>query len=241
MFHELTRIKQLERSRQEFVANVSHELRTPLSLIKGYVETLLDGAKDNPEVAAKFLQTVTRNAERLRLLIDDLLTISELESGHLKLNLQTVSLRSLSEKVVTDLGNRAAARRVTLCDTIPDVAVQADPDRLEQVLSNLVDNAIKYGRVEGTVTLTARPASDNAIEVAVQDDGPGIPPEALGRVFERFYRVDKGRSREQGGTGLGLSIVKHLVQNQGGKTWVTSEPGRGATFYFTLPRANKRP
>lgn len=237
VFHDLTRLKQFERARQEFVANVSHELRTPLSLIKGYVETLIDGAKDNPEVAARFLQTVARNAERLRLLIEDLLTISELESGQLKLNLQPVSLRGLGEKVVTDFRTRAAAREVQLCDAIPDLSVQADPGRLEQVLCNLVDNAIKYGRTGGTVTLSARKTENELVEVAVGDDGPGIPPEALGRVFERFYRVDKGRSREQGGTGLGLSIVKHIVQNHGGKVWVASEPGHGATFYFTLPGA----
>ena len=237
VFHDLTRLKQLERARKEFVANVSHELRTPLSLIKGYVETLLDGAKDNPEVAARFLQTIARNSERLRLLIDDLLTISELESGRLKLNLQPINLRTVTEKVVTDLGARAAARQMKLCDTVPDMPVHADPDRIEQVLYNLVDNAIKYGRTDGTVTLSARLSDGNGIEVAVQDDGPGIPTEALDRVFERFYRVDKGRSREQGGTGLGLSIVKHIVQNHGGKAWVASQPGLGATFFFTLPRA----
>jgi len=235
VFHDLTRLKQFERARQEFIANVSHELRTPLSLIKGYVETLLDGAKDNPEVAAKFLQTVARNAERLRLLIEDLLTISELESGQMKLNLQPVALRSVSEKVVADFRARAAARHVSLNDEVPALTVLADPDRIEQVLCNLVDNAIKYGRSGGEVTLRARPEEHDLVEVGVTDDGPGIPAEALDRLFERFYRVDKGRSREQGGTGLGLSIVKHIVQNHGGKAWAASELGKGATFYFTLP------
>lgn len=238
VFHDLTRLKRLERARQEFVANVSHELRTPLSLIKGYVETLLEGAKDNPEFADKFLRTVARNAERLRLLIEDLLTISELESGHVKLNLQTISLRSLSEKVVADFRGRAAARQVTLSDGIAEVSVRADPGRIEQVLCNLVDNAIKYGRPGGHVVISARDADHEWVEIAVRDDGPGLPPEALDRVFERFYRVDKGRSREQGGTGLGLSIVKHIVQSHGGKAWVSSQPGQGATFYFTLPRAD---
>ena len=236
VFHELTRLKQLERTRQEFVANVSHELRTPLSLIKGYVETLLDGARDDPEVSAKFLQTIDRNAERLKLLIEDLLTISELESGRVKLNLQSVFLHGVTEKVLADFKDRAEAKKVKLLDEVPDLRIRGDADRLEQVLGNLVDNAIKYGRPEGTVKISARSINGKEVEVAVQDDGPGIPPEALERVFERFYRVDKARSREQGGTGLGLSIVKHIVQSHGGRVWAKSEVGAGASFYFTLPQ-----
>jgi two-component system, OmpR family, phosphate regulon sensor histidine kinase PhoR len=235
VFHDLTRLKQLESARKEFVANVSHELRTPLSLIKGYVETLLDGARDNPEVAVKFLQTIDRNAERLKLLIEDLLTISELESGRVKLNLQPVALVPLVEKVFADLRARAVARSVSLLNQIPDMTVRGDPDRLEQVLGNLIDNAIKYGRAEGTVTAGGKVLEDGQVELFVQDDGPGIPVEALDRVFERFYRVDKARSREQGGTGLGLSIVKHIVQSHGGKVWAKSEPGHGSQFCFTLP------
>jgi two-component system phosphate regulon sensor histidine kinase PhoR len=236
VFHDLTRLKRLENARKEFVANVSHELRTPLSLIKGYVETLLDGAKDNPEVASKFLQTIDRNAERLKLLIEDLLTISELESGRMKLNSQAVSLRLVLEKVVADFKGRAEAKRVTLRDKVPNLRLRADPDRLEQVLGNLIDNAIKYGRPEGSVIIGARPVEAGLIEVSVEDDGPGIPADALERVFERFYRVDKARSREQGGTGLGLSIVKHIVQSHGGRVWAKSEVGHGTTFYFTLPQ-----
>ena len=236
VFHDLTRLKQLERTRQEFVANVSHELRTPLSLIKGYVETLLDGAKDNPEVAVKFLHTIDRNAERLKLLIEDLLTISELESGRVKLNLQPVALRPLIEKVLADFKSKAEVKRMKLLDDAADVRVRADASRLEQVLFNLLDNAIKYGRPEGTVSIHARPVNGLHVEVSVEDDGPGIPPESLERIFERFYRVDKARSREQGGTGLGLSIVKHIVQNHGGKVWARSDFGRGTAFYFTVPR-----
>jgi two-component system phosphate regulon sensor histidine kinase PhoR len=225
----------LERTREEFVANVSHELRTPLSLIKGYVETLLDGAKDNPEVATKFLQTIQRNAERLQFLIEDLLTISELESGRIKMNLHSVRLHSLVDRVLEDLKPQAQSRRVELKNDVPELTARADADRLQQVFGNLIANAIKYGREGGHVGVSAHLLDGNAIELCVQDDGPGIPAESLERVFERFYRVDKARSREQGGTGLGLSIVKHIVQSHGGKVWAKSEPGTGAAFYFTLP------
>ena len=235
VFHDLTRLKQLERTREEFVANVSHELRTPLSLIKGYVETLLDGAKDNPEVATKFLQTIQRNSERLQFLIEDLLTISELESGRLTMNLQSVRLRALVDRVLEDFKTQADAQRIELKNDMPDVAARADSERLQQVLGNLIGNAIKYGRADGHVGVSGHLADGDVIELCVRDDGPGIPPEALERVFERFYRVDKARSREQGGTGLGLSIVKHIVQSHGGKVWAKSELGKGAAFYFTLP------
>jgi two-component system phosphate regulon sensor histidine kinase PhoR len=237
VFHDLTRLKQLERTREEFVANVSHELRTPLSLIKGYVETLLDGARNDPEVAGRFLKIIERNANRLDLLIQDLLTISALESGRTTLNLQPVPLRPLAEKVLADLKPRADAKGVKLVNNLPELASMADVNRLEQVFANLVDNAIKYGRAQGTVTVGGGKTGDGKIEVFVQDDGPGIPAGALDRIFERFYRVDKARSRDQGGTGLGLSIIKHIVQNHDGKVWVKSEPGKGATFFFTLPQA----
>jgi len=235
VFHDLTRLKQLERTREEFVANVSHELRTPLSLIKGYVETLLDGARDNPEVAARFLKIIERNTQRLDLLIQDLLTISALEAGRMKLSLQPVALRPLVEKTFFDLKPPADNKNITLLNQLPDLTATADASRLEQVFANLVDNAIKYGRAQGRVTVGGKKRDDGKLEIFAQDDGPGIPPEALERIFERFYRVDKARSREQGGTGLGLSIVKHIVQAHGGEVWVKSEPGKGAIFFFTLP------
>ncbi len=237
VFRDLTRLKQLERTREEFVANVSHELRTPLSHIKGYVETLLDGAKDDPEVSTRFLQTIARNADRLRLLIEDLLTISELESGRVMLTLQSVPLQPLVQKVLDDFRTRAKGKSLTLINHVPELSARADSTRLEQVLSNLVDNAIKYGRSDGHVTVAAGLGEEGKVQVSVSDDGPGLPAEALERVFERFYRVDKARSREQGGTGLGLSIVKHIVQGHGGRVWAKSEPGNGATFFFTLPVA----
>jgi two-component system phosphate regulon sensor histidine kinase PhoR len=237
VFHDLTRLKQLERTREEFVANVSHELRTPLSLIKGYVETLLDGARNDPQVAERFLQIIARNAERLDLLIQDLLTISALESGRMKLNLQPVALQPLVEKIFADLHSKADAKKVRLVNELPELTASADVNRLDQVLANLVDNAIKYGRAQGIVTVGGKKPEDGKLEVFVRDDGPGIPAEALDRVFERFYRVDKARSRDQGGTGLGLSIVKHIVQAHGGEVWAKSEPDKGATFFFTLPAA----
>jgi two-component system phosphate regulon sensor histidine kinase PhoR len=200
------------------------------------VETLLDGAKDNPEVSGRFLQTIDRNAERLKLLIEDLLTISELESGRVRLNLQPVPLRLVVDKVFADFRTRAQAKEVELLNQAPDFTLRGDPDRLEQVLANLVDNAIKYGRANGSVTVGAEQTENGLAEIYVQDDGAGIPPEALERVFERFYRVDKARSREQGGTGLGLSIVKHIVQSHGGRVWAKSGAGHGACFYFTLPQ-----
>ena len=237
VFHDLTRVRQLENTRKVFVANVSHELRTPLSLIKGYVETLIDGAKDNPALARRFLQTIARHTDRLTYLIEDLLSISRLESGPAILNPQPIGLRDLASRITDDLASRAAARQTQIANEIPpELVVRADADRAQQVLFNLVDNAIKYGRPEGRVTLGARPLDEEFVEVWVRDDGPGIPPEAQPRIFERFYRVDKNRSREQGGTGLGLAIVRHIVQSHRGEVRVDSVPGAGATFRFTLPR-----
>jgi len=235
VFHDLTRLKQLERTREEFVANVSHELRTPLSLIKGYVETLLDGARSDPHTAERFLKIIERNTQRLDLLIQDLLTISALESGRMKLNPQPVELRPFVEKIFTDLHARAENRNVQLINKMPPLTASADANRLDQVLANLVDNAIKYGRAQGHVTVGGKKTDDGKLEIFVQDDGPGIPAESLDRVFERFYRVDKARSRDQGGTGLGLSIVKHIVHAHDGEVWAKSELGKGATFFFTLP------
>ena len=153
----------------------------------------------------------------------------------MKLNLQPVTLQPLVNEVFASVKERAAQRRMKLVNALPQLRARADGDRLEQVLANLMGNAVKYGRDDGTVTVGGRATEDGKVEVFVQDDGPGIPAEALERVFERFYRVDKARSREQGGTGLGLAIVKHIVQSHGGAVWVQSEVGRGAAFYFTLP------
>lgn len=237
VFHDLTRIRQLENTRREFVANVSHELRTPLSLIKGFVETLLNGAKDNPAVAEKFLRTIERHAQRLSNLIEDLLTISRLESGGITLQLRDTDLHEFTTRMLEEMQTRAAERNTTLRNEVPaGLHARADLDRLQQVFVNLVENAVKYGRAGGHMTVTGRARPDGKAELCVSDDGPGIPPEARERVFERFYRVDRARSRETGGTGLGLSIVKHIVQSHGGEVWVESEPDQGAKFFFTLPQ-----
>lgn len=240
VFHDLTRLRQLEAVRQDFVANVSHELRTPLSLIKSAVETLIDGGKEDPATLGKFLQIIERHANRLALLIDDLLLLSTLDSGRLQLQIDTVVVRPAVQEAMDELAARAGSRAVTLVNESPAaLGVKADPERLRQVLINLIDNAIKYGKPGGVVRAWARPGSEGKVEIAVTDDGPGIPPEAQARVFERFYRADKARSREQGGTGLGLAIVKHVVQAHHGDVAVSSTPGQGATFSFTLPASGK--
>jgi two-component system, OmpR family, phosphate regulon sensor histidine kinase PhoR len=241
VFHDLTRLKQLENTRQEFVANVSHELRTPLSLIKGYVETLIEGARNDPQMSLRFLQTIEKHTDRLTFLIEDLLTISQLERGQVVMNVQPVELKDEAERVVEDLASRADEKKVSVKNLVPrGLAARADADRLQQVLFNLVENAIKYGHNDGRVGIGGRALPNGNVEMWVEDDGPGIPPESRERVFERFYRADRARSRETGGTGLGLSIVKHIVQAHGGEVWVKSELGTGTTFFFTLPRGEIR-
>jgi len=242
VFHEVTRLKELENVQSEFVGNVSHELRTPLSLIKGFTETLLDGALNDPQQAVRFLQKIDKHSDRLLFLIEDLLAISKLESGQVALNLGHIDLHDLVQRVLDDLAARAATRKTKLENQIPaQTTVWADADRLQQVLFNLADNAIKYGKSEGHVTVGAHASGSDKMEIFVADDGPGIPPDAISRVFERFYRVDRARSRESGGTGLGLAIVKHIVQAHGGEAGVKSELQKGATFYFTLPKKGGPP
>ncbi len=235
VFHDITRIRELEDTRRDFVANVSHELRTPLSLIKGYVETLIDGAAKDSSRADKFLRIVEKHADRLTFLIEDLLTLSHLESGQLVMNLRQTPLKDVVDRVCEDLSERAADRRIELLNAVGgELLVRADPDRLQQVLFNLIDNAIKYGGDAGTVRITADDGREGKVEVCVTDDGAGIPEDAQSRLFERFFRVDRARSREQGGTGLGLAIVKHIVQSHGGDLRVESQIGQGTSFCFSL-------
>jgi two-component system phosphate regulon sensor histidine kinase PhoR len=236
VLHDLTALRQLERVRTEFVANVSHELRTPLTAIQGYLETLLSGALEEPENARRFLEIVLRHSERLGRLLNDLTDLSNIELGKVTLRKEPVRLDELVASVVAIIGPRAARSRVTVtADTPADLpAVLADRDRLVQVLINLVDNAVKYTPEGGAVGVTAR-AGERSVELAVTDTGIGIPAADLPRITERFYRVDKARSRDLGGTGLGLAIVKHLVMAHGGELRIESPRQRGTTVRFTLP------
>lgn len=238
VFHDVTELRRLEAVRQDFVANVSHELRTPLSLIRSAAETLLDGAKDDPAARDKFIGIIDRHASRLGLLIEDLLLLSALDTGRIELQVAEVELRAVVDEVADDLAPTAQARRSVIADLVPaGLRVRADAGRLRQILVNLMENALKYGREEGRVEVSASVLNGGWVQVAVRDDGPGIPEEARSRVFERFFRVDKARARAQGGTGLGLAIVKNLVAAHGGDVRVESAEGRGTVFYFKLPAA----
>jgi two-component system phosphate regulon sensor histidine kinase PhoR len=239
VIHDVTELRRLERVRQEFIANASHELRTPLTAIRGYVESLLEGAVEEPARARPFLEVIARHAERMSRLVDDLMDLSNIETGRLQLDRQPVSLRQMGEQVVALHRDVASKKGISLqFDVPPDLpAVLADRDRLQQILINLVDNAIKFTPA-GRVSLSANKVSSTRVEVTVADTGTGIPSIDLPRITERFYRVDRGRAREQGGTGLGLSIVKHLVHAHGGELNIESELGRGTRATFTLPIAS---
>jgi len=228
----------LERLRQDFVANVSHELKTPLAVIKSTLEALQDGAADDPSVRGPFLERIALEADRLDALIQDLLRLSRIESGTLQLKQEAVAVAEAVAKGLDRQGTRAEAKTLQLIEVPPKhaVAFRADEAALTTVIDNLIDNAIRYTTPGGRITLRWK-ATDTQVTLDVQDTGIGIAEVDLPRVFERFYRADKARSREQGGTGLGLAIVKHLVQLMDGKVTVTSELGRGSTFRLTLPRA----
>jgi two-component system phosphate regulon sensor histidine kinase PhoR len=235
---DVTTLEMLERVRQEFLSNVSHELRTPLSAITAYTETLLDGGIDDHENSLRFLHTIQRNAERMKALVNDISELSAIESGAARLAIERLPLSQIVSDVFSGLAPRAAKHGVTLRNQIPEeLLVSADRYRLEQILINLVDNAIKFNRPGGSVTVTAQTSEDESHQIIkVRDTGPGIPAEHLPRVFERFYRVDRARSREAGGTGLGLAIVKHLARAHGGEAYVTSEVGVGSEFSIKLPQ-----
>jgi two-component system phosphate regulon sensor histidine kinase PhoR len=237
-FIDVTKLERLERVRQEFLSNVSHELRTPLAAVTAYTETLLDGAIDDQENSLRFLHTIRRNVERMKALVNDISELSAIESGAVQLTIERLPLHQVVNDVFSGLAPRAAKHGVALHSKIgEDCQVTADRRRLEQILINLVDNAIKFNRPGGNVVVTSQASAGHTHQVIkVCDTGPGIPPEHLPRVFERFYRVDKARSREAGGTGLGLAIVKHLARAHGGEAYVTSEVGRGSEFSIKLPQ-----
>jgi two-component system, OmpR family, phosphate regulon sensor histidine kinase PhoR len=237
VFFDVTRTERLELVRQEFLSNVSHELRTPLTSIMAFVETLESGAKEDPESCQRFLSIIRKNASRMHMLIDDILELTAIEGGNIQLRATPVDLHALVNDVNASLTNQAQARNITLQNNVaPGVMVYADSRRLEQMLTNLVDNGIKFSHEHGTVSISHETGPRDRI--LVKDEGDGIPAQHLERLFERFYRADRARSREMGGTGLGLAIVKHLALLHGGEVTVESELGKGSTFTLHLPKSS---
>jgi two-component system phosphate regulon sensor histidine kinase PhoR len=237
VLRDLTETERVEKTRRDFIANVSHELRTPLTSIQGYTETLLDGASDNSH-SREFLEIIRKSAVRMSRLTEDLLRLARVESGEQRFDIQPTAPAELLQEAVQSFRELARAQSVELkVEDDAIVQVGADPEAIHQVFSNLVENALKYGASGGKVILGARPVQEG-VEFYVQDFGPGVPFEHLPRLFERFYRVDKARSRESGGTGLGLAIAKHIVLAHGGSIRAQSELNHGSTFLFTLPLAS---
>ncbi len=234
VFFDISRLEKLERVRQEFLSNVSHELRTPLTAILAFVETLETGTLEETDDNRRFLAIIRKNAMRMHTLIDDILELSAIEAGNVKVQPSEVNLYPLVNDVVTSLAAKASSADIVINNLIdPQAVVFADPTRLEQMLTNLLENAIKFNRKDGQVTI--RYESGEMNRIMVQDTGEGIPAQHLERLFERFYRVDRARSRELGGTGLGLAIVKHLARAHGGEVRVQSKLGEGSTFWIDLP------
>jgi two-component system phosphate regulon sensor histidine kinase PhoR len=238
VLHDVTRIEAAEKSRREFIANVSHELRTPLTSIQGYVETLIEDPQPPQETAHEFLGIILKNATRMNRITEDLLALASVESPDYKLALQPTRASALAQDAIDSLGGVVVDSKVELeFAGAPDSLVLADPDAMNQVFGNLIENALKYAKNSKRIRVGAR-LLEGEVEFTVRDFGPGIASEHLDRIFERFYRVDKARSRESGGTGLGLAIVKHIVLAHGGRVWADSELGKGAAFRFTLPLAH---
>ncbi len=238
VLRDLTETERVEKTRRDFIANVSHELRTPLTSIQGYTETLLDSATGN-EAEREFLEIIRKNATRMARLTEDLLTLARVESGEQRFDIQPVTPGELLQEAVQSFREVARAQKIDLhIDDASTRDVSADREAIHQVFSNLIDNALKYAAASGRLILGARPA-EQGVEFYVQDFGPGIPSEHLPRLFERFYRVDKARSRESGGTGLGLAIAKHIVLAHDGAIRAESELNHGSTFLFTLPAVPK--
>ncbi|HJX90005.1 MAG TPA: ATP-binding protein [Pyrinomonadaceae bacterium] len=235
VFFDITRTERLEVVRQEFLSNVSHELRTPLTSILAFVETLQNGALEDKESSQRFLSIIGKNASRMHGLIDDILELTAIEGGNVQLRLAPVRLTELVNDVIASLNSKALPHQIMLVNTVPaEVSVHADGRRLERMITNLIDNGIKFGSEGGTVTV--RHESKERDEIIVEDNGEGIPAQHLERLFERFYRVDRARSRDMGGTGLGLAIVKHLALLHGGEVTVASELGKGTRFTIHLPK-----
>ena len=237
VFQDVTDVRNLEATRREFIANVSHEFRTPLAIIKGYVETLLDGAMEEPEMAERSLEAIQRNVQRLNLLIEDLLSISQMEGRARLLELDSVNLHELLLRVLENLNPTISATKARIEIEWPVEArvIEADSRRMEQVYLNLLTNALRYGDSGDLVLSITAKRDEHTIAIAIADNGPGIPLSAQPFIFDRFYRVHKDRSRDGGGTGLGLSIVKNIILAHGGTVSVESTPSQGATFHIRLP------
>jgi two-component system, OmpR family, phosphate regulon sensor histidine kinase PhoR len=236
IFYDITRLEQLENIRQEFLSNVSHELRTPLTSILAFVETLEDGAIDDEENNRRFLGVIRNNAARMHRLIDDISELSSIEAGKITIDAKQINLNVLIGEVFTNLSTKAKSRQIKLQNNVPkDVRIFADRFRLEQMMTNLIDNAIKFNHPDGSVTVSHKSNEHNDL-LLVEDSGEGISNEHSVRIFERFYRTDKARSREIGGTGLGLAIVKHLALLHKGEVTVSSNLGKGSVFTIELPK-----
>lgn len=237
VFHDVTRLKKLEKMRVDFVANVTHEIRTPLTAILGFIETLQEGAIEQEETAKKFLEIISRHARRLNRLVEDLLTLSNIELGEMKFFFESVSLSGVVENVLPVVAARAEEKKITIVKEIPEglPPVRADRDRLVQILLNILDNAVKFTPASGKITLSAVVEGDDYVLIRVEDTGIGVPVDEISRLGERFYRVDKTRSREMGGTGLGLSIVKHLMAAHGGRMEIESRLGSGTVVKLYFP------
>lgn len=241
VLHDVTGIEAAEKSRREFIANVSHELRTPLTSIQGYVETLMEEPAPRPETAREFLGVIHKNATRMNRLTEDLLTLAGVESPNYKLSMQPMRASTLLEDAIDSVGGIVVDSGVELQSSgAPESQVMADPDAMTQVFGNLIENSLKYAKSGKCIRVGAQLVGTE-VEFSVRDFGPGIASEHLDRIFERFYRVDKARSRESGGTGLGLAIVKRIVQAHGGRIWAESELGSGVEFHFTLPLVESAP
>jgi two-component system phosphate regulon sensor histidine kinase PhoR len=237
VLHDVTSIEIAQKSRRDFVANVSHELRTPLTSIQGYVETLIEDPNPSPETTLEFLGVILKNASRMNRLTEDLLALASVESPDYVVKLQPVRASVLLSDAIDSIGGKFVDSGVKIQTTsAPGALVMADPDAMHQVFGNLLENALKYAKSGNKISAGARLLASE-VQFTIQDFGPGIASEHLERIFERFYRVDKARSRESGGTGLGLAIVKHIVLAHGGRIWAESELGRGSSFHFTLPLA----
>jgi two-component system phosphate regulon sensor histidine kinase PhoR len=236
LFHDITELKQLDQIRRDFVANVSHELRTPLSILRGYIEVLFDEPETSREELARILSIMERHSKRLQRLVDDLLSLAQLESSQATLELSDVPVDELFNNLIRDWKEKLAAKNLKVIVDLPSEALTlcADGTRLEEVLYNLLDNAVKFSRENGQIHLRATSRGSDMV-LSVADSGLGIGKEHLPRIFERFYRADKARSRELGGTGLGLAIVKHIAQLHGGRVEAESELGRGTTIRVVLP------